>query len=77
MAKVPSKKEDGTFFHLFLSFIKLLVVWKKSTRFAKIDQDVIVKDSNSMLRKNKGRSCHFEFRSSALGINLLLVGVSF
>lgn len=78
MAKVPSKKEDGTFFHLFLSLIKLLVVWKKSTRFAKIDQDVKdVKDSNSMLRKNKGRSCHFEFRPSALGINLLLVGVSF
>lgn len=53
IAKIPPKNERGWDIFSPLILIKLLVVWKKSTRFAKIDQDVIVKDSSSMLRRNK------------------------
>lgn len=51
MAKIPPKNERRWDIFSPLILIKLLVVWKKSTRFAKID--VIMKDSSSMLRKNK------------------------
>lgn len=53
IAKIPPKNERRWDIFSPLILIKLLVVWKKSTRFAKIDQDVIVKDSSSMLRRNK------------------------